>query len=94
MFAPIDHPTLHRRGFLKLAGLGWLTPISRLLADQAERSREPARSVIFLWLQGGPSQLETFDPHPDSRIAAGTRPARLPSLTSSSPKASSAWPTA
>jgi hypothetical protein len=28
--------------------------------------------VIVLWLQGGPSQLETFDPHPGSRIAAGS----------------------
>ncbi len=28
----------------------------------------PARSVIMLWLQGGPSQLETFDPHPGSPI--------------------------
>ncbi|OWK35078.1 hypothetical protein FRUB_09920 [Fimbriiglobus ruber] len=26
----------------------------------------------MLWLQGGPSQLETFDPHPGTRIAAGT----------------------
>jgi hypothetical protein len=29
--------------------------------------------VILLWLGGGPSQLETFDPHPDTRIAAGTK---------------------
>ena len=65
-------PSLDRRGFLKLAGLSWLTPVGRLLADQAERSREPARSVILLWLDGGPSQLETFDPHPGTSIAAGT----------------------
>ena len=31
--------TLDRRGFLKLAGLSWLTPVGQLLADQAERSR-------------------------------------------------------
>lgn len=24
------------------------------------------KSVILLWLEGGPSQLETFDPHPES----------------------------
>jgi uncharacterized protein (DUF1501 family) len=65
-------PSLDRRGFLKLAGLSWLTPVGRLLADQAERSKEPARSVILLWLDGGPSQLETFDPHPGTSIAAGT----------------------
>ena len=62
---------LDRRGFLKLAGLSWLTPVGQLLADQAERSRQPAQSIILLWLGGGPSQLETFDPHPDTRIAAG-----------------------
>jgi Protein of unknown function (DUF1501) len=62
-----------RRGFLKLAGLSWLTPVGQLLADQAERSRQPAQSIILLWLGGGPSQLETFDPHPDTRIAAGSK---------------------
>ena len=72
MTSPIG-PTLDRRGFLKLAGLSWLTPVGRLLADQAERTRRPAQSVILLWLDGGPSQLETFDPHPDTRIAGGTK---------------------
>jgi Protein of unknown function (DUF1501) len=71
-------PALDRRGFLQVAAgaglsLSWLTPVGRLLADQAERSRQPAQSVILLWLGGGPSQLETFDPHPDTRIAAGTK---------------------
>ena len=64
---------IDRRGFLTLAGLGWLTPVGHLLAAQAERSREPARSVILLWLAGAPSQLETFDPHPGTRSAAGTK---------------------
>ncbi len=64
---------IDRRGFLKLAGLSWLTPVGRLLADQAERTRQPAQSIILLWLDGGPSQLETFDPHPDTKIAGGTR---------------------
>jgi hypothetical protein len=62
-----------RRDFLALAGLSWLTPVGQLLAQQSERSREPARSVIMLWLAGGPSQLDTFDPHPESRIVAGTQ---------------------
>ncbi|QEH37550.1 hypothetical protein OJF2_61410 [Aquisphaera giovannonii] len=65
--------TVSRRWFLGAAGAGWLTPVGELLARQAERSREPARSVILLWLAGGPSQLETFDPHPGSAIAGGTR---------------------
>src|SRR5262245_57349429 len=66
-------PTLNRRGFLTLAGLSWLTPVGQLLAQQAERSREPARSLILIWLAGGPSQLETFDPHPGKKIAGGTK---------------------
>ncbi|RUL81075.1 DUF1501 domain-containing protein [Tautonia sociabilis] len=69
-------PALDRRRFLTLsglAGLGWLTPASHLLARQEEQSRKPAQSIILIWLDGGPSQLETFDPHPDTAIAAGTR---------------------
>jgi hypothetical protein len=69
---------LDRRAFVKVAaaaGASWLTPLSQLLARQAEdkRGHEPAQSVILLWLGGGPSQLETFDPHPGTSIAAGTR---------------------
>ncbi len=69
---------LTRRGFLRTAGLAgaaWLTPVGHLLARAAEapgKPRDHAQSIIVLWLQGGPSQLETFDPHPDTRIAAGT----------------------
>src|SRR5262249_47886426 len=67
---------INRRGFLTLAGacgLTWLTPLGRLLAHAAESKREPARSVILLWMAGGPSQLETFDPHPGTEIAGETR---------------------
>src|SRR5262249_26568388 len=69
---------LNRRGFLRLGGLAgaaWLTPIGHMLARAAEttgRQREPAQSIIVIWLAGGPSQLETFDPHPSSKIAGGT----------------------
>jgi hypothetical protein len=66
-----------RRTFLRgtsLAGLAWLTPVGQLLNGLAQDAphREAARSIILLWLAGGPSQLETFDPHPDSAIAGGT----------------------
>ena len=64
---------IDRRGFFALAGLSWLTPVGELLARQAERTRTPASSVILLWLSGGPSQLETFDPHPGTTIAGGTK---------------------
>ncbi len=61
-------------GAATIAGLGWLTPVAEVLARRAERiPREPAQSVILLWLAGGPSQLETFDPHPGATISGGTR---------------------
>ncbi len=67
----------HRRQFLRAAlGTGltsFLTPLSQLLAREAEGKKEPAQSLIVLWLAGGPSQLETFDPHPDTNIAAGSQ---------------------
>ncbi len=72
------HPSATRRKFLRLAGLAgatWLTPLGHLLARAAEaagKPRGPAQSVILLWMQGGPSQLETFDPHPGTAIAGGT----------------------
>ncbi len=69
---------LTRRGFLRtvgLSGAAWLTPAGHLLARAAEakgKPRDHAQSIIVLWMQGGPSQLETFDPHPGTKIAAGT----------------------
>lgn len=67
---------VNRRTLLRAAGVGglcWLTPLAERLAGAADRGEGRARSVIILWLQGGPSQLETFDPHDGTRIAAGTR---------------------
>lgn len=67
---------LNRRTLLRVGGmrgLCWLTPLAEMLARADDRRRGArARSVIILWLQGGPSQLETFDPHQGTRIAAGT----------------------
>jgi len=73
MELPIPHG--HRRHFLTAAGavgLGWLTPLGIALARVAEKEKAPAKSVIVLWMGGGPSQLETFDPKPRTNIAAGT----------------------
>jgi hypothetical protein len=75
-FCGPDH--FSRRTLLKAtgaaAGMAWLTPLAELLALNAEKAPKgkPAKSVIFLWLAGGPSQLETFDPHPGKKIAYGT----------------------
>lgn len=70
---------LDRRNWMRAAAAfgvaGWLTPVSQVLARQAENqsARQPAKSVIVLWLQGGPSQLETFDPHPGTNIAGESK---------------------
>ncbi len=65
---------LHRRAFLRSGtlGLGWLTALGNLLTQEGEAAAGPAQSLILLWLAGGPSQLETFDPHPGTAIAGGT----------------------
>ncbi len=47
----------------------WLTPLATKLAHAQERapdSQAPAKSVILLWMQGGPSQRDTFDPKPQA----------------------------
>ena len=53
--------------------LSWLTPLGTVLARAAEKAQRPAKSVIVLWMGGGPSQLETFDPKPGAGIAASTK---------------------
>ena len=76
-----------RRGFLKELGLGGIA-LASLLADQnasgaAANPSEPlapaephlpprARSVIFLFMVGGASQLETFDHKPALKEHAGS----------------------
>lgn len=57
------------------AGLTWLTPIADLLAVEAEAAPkgQPARSLILLWLGGGASQLDTFDPHPATKVGGGVK---------------------
>ena len=75
---------MQRRTLLKMAGLSglsWLTPLGTALARHAEHN--PATrplSLIVLWLEGAPSQLETFDPHPDTEIAAGSKAIKTLSL--------------
>src|SRR5207302_11037475 len=58
-------PELTRRDALRMAaglGLSFALPGLDLRAAQS-RGRERPKSLITLWVQGGPRQLETFDPH-------------------------------
>jgi len=69
---------LHRRGFLKGIGLGatGLAAVSftDLLALQADEMRKRQMACILLWMAGGPSQMETFDPKPDHANGGGLKP--------------------
>src|SRR4051794_24768006 len=73
---------LSRREWLRLGGLGAvgvsLTDLLRAAESPSRPTSTPklagdlgstfgrAKSVIYLWLQGGPPQHETFDPKPDA----------------------------
>jgi uncharacterized protein (DUF1501 family) len=55
--------TALKAGFLGLMGLS-LPDLLRLRAENSTAKKDTA--VILLWLDGGPSQLETYDPKPEA----------------------------
>ncbi|OAI50938.1 hypothetical protein AYO44_17395 [Planctomycetaceae bacterium SCGC AG-212-F19] len=80
-----------RRDFLRIGSLGlgglslpWLLG-ARAAAAAAGKPLTTGKSVIFLFMHGGPSQFETFDPKmsaPDgNRCATGEIPTALPGIT-------------
>jgi len=75
-----------RRDFLRVGGLGALT-LPSLLASRAAAAGGPVtgKSVVLLFLQGGPSQFETFDPKMNSpaefRSITGEVETSLPGVT-------------
>ncbi|HLK56350.1 MAG TPA: DUF1501 domain-containing protein [Chthonomonadaceae bacterium] len=57
-----------RRGLLQVGLLGAMgLSLPQLL--QAQEAGKPQKAVILLWLWGGPSHLDTFDPKPDAPSA-------------------------
>jgi uncharacterized protein (DUF1501 family) len=79
-----DCTGLSRRSFLRVGGLATLgltlADYLRLQAKQAPRDRKSVRCIL-LWMQGGPSHHDTFDPKPDApaevRGEFGTIPTTL-----------------
>lgn len=69
---------VQRRQFLKIGSLGYLglTLPKLMRAEAAAPSARRPTSCILIWLQGGPSQIDTFDPKPDapSEIRGPFRP--------------------
>ena len=47
-------------------GIGDLFRMQRLSADDTNKPVRLAKSCILIWLDGGPSHLESFDPKPDA----------------------------
>lgn len=60
-----------RRDFLRVGasalGLSFAVPGLEIRAAE-RRGQERAKSFLTIWLGGGPSQLETWDPHPGTKI--------------------------
>ena len=86
-----DHLQLTRRGVSRrsflhtvaagAAAAGTLS-FHDMLAVQADELRKQGRAMILLWMAGGPSQLETFDPKPDHENGGPTRaiPTSVPGI--------------
>lgn len=68
---------MNRRRWLGLtsatAASTWLTLAAERVALGQTAAKAGAQSMIILWLQGGPSQLETFDPHAGSLIGGDVK---------------------
>lgn len=69
-----------RRGALRLGGAGcvaWLLGGGEARAVEAAAAPSAARALVVVWLAGGPSQRDTFDPDPSTpsraTAAAGVR---------------------
>ena len=66
-----------RRGFLHTVSAGALAAGTLTLRDvmslQAAELRKQGKSMILLWMGGGPSQFETFDPKPNHANGGETK---------------------
>jgi uncharacterized protein (DUF1501 family) len=65
-----DCQALSRRQFLQVGGVGAFgLSLSGLLRSQAQAAEKPRNDVncILLWMSGGPSHHDTFDPKPEAR---------------------------
>src|SRR4029077_7668988 len=67
-----------RRGFLKtlaVAGTGGGIPLSwrDMLLARAKELQKSGKRMILLWMDGGPSQYDTFNPKPGSEYQGPTQ---------------------
>jgi hypothetical protein len=87
MISPLS--STDRRSFLRVGSLGLGSTVISLPEFLAAKAVAPKlvkdKSVVFLFMHGGPSQTETFDPKMDMpaeiRSATGEIPTSLPGVT-------------
>src|SRR5437763_820100 len=88
-----DHPSIGRRDLLQVGGLSLfgmgLSDLLRMEAQATTAKSAPqvigrAKSVIFIFQSGGPSQHETVDPKPEApaeiRGAYGVTQTKVPGV--------------
>jgi hypothetical protein len=78
MLNPNSSGELTRRDALKLAAAG-VTGVSlsgwlNVLAAHAASQKTRHKSCILLWMDGGPSHIDTFDPKPESKTGGPFKP--------------------
>src|SRR5215475_8868259 len=74
-----------RRGFLRTLAAGAAVtglPWGAYLSAHASELKKRGRTCILLWMSGGPSQFETFDPKPGAETQGPTRaiPTSVPGI--------------
>src|SRR6185295_1513731 len=83
-----QNPLLSRRDLLARCGAGFgmiglanvlaaNAPAPNPLAPKAPHHPAKAKHIIHLYMNGGPSQVDTFDPKPALATFAGQRPASI-----------------
>src|SRR5829696_9366644 len=84
----------HRRAFLADLGMGFTgLALGAMLHDEKAargaappRARAKAKSVIWLFMNGGVSHMESFDPKPELTKYAGKTIAETPYAEAQNPK--------
>ena len=73
---------LSRRDWLRLSALGalgapascWLETLAARAADDVAGGRPKHQSCILLFMTGGPSHIDTFDPKPENDTSGFSKP--------------------
>lgn len=64
-FQSQDHTSVSRRAFVQTAlSIPAAFSLGATNISGAEETTAPAKSIVLLWLWGGPSHIDTFDPKP------------------------------